>query len=75
MIFSAEILIVSKKILRFRLSDVSDFLKMKIIIKESLKSMKRFLNRDALSFVDDLNEISSINDEEFNSKSKILKNK
>ena len=37
--------------------------------------MKRFLNRDALSFVDDLNEISSINDEELNFKSEIFKSK
>ena len=48
---------------------------MKTVAKESLKSMKRFLNRDALNFVDDLNEVSSINDEEFNSRSKILENK
>ena len=75
MIFSVEISIISKKIFRFQFSNVNDFLKMKTVTKKSLKSMKRFLNRDALNFVDDLNKVSSINDEELNSRSRILKSK
>ena len=74
MIFSAEISVISEEILRLRFSNVNDFLKMKIVARELLRSMKRFLNRDALNFLD-LDEVAFVNDEEFNLRSEILESK
>ena len=62
MIFSVDVTLIFEKIFRLQLSGVDDFLNVKIVIK-SLKLMKRCLTRETLNFVDDLNEVLSINDE------------
>ena len=60
MIFSADVTVMSKKM--FRLSNVSDFLNVIIVVRKLSKSVKRCLNRKALNSVDDLDD-SSIDDE------------
>ena len=62
MTFSVDVTLIFEEVLRLQLSDVDDFLDVKIVT-ESLKLMKRYLTREALNFVDDLNEVSPINDE------------
>ena len=74
MIFSVDVAMIFKKMFRLRLSDVDDFLNIKIVTK-SLRLMKRCLVQEALNFFDDLDEIASVNDEELNSRSKILEYK
>ena len=74
MISFAEMSIIADDVLR--LSDVSDFLKMLTIFKpKSFKLTKRCLKRETLSSFDNFDKVTSVNDEELNSKSKILENK
>ena len=74
MIFSIDVTVIFEKMLRLRLLNVDDFLNVKIVTK-SLKLMKRCLAQEALSSFNDFNEITFVNDEKLNLKSKILEYK
>ena len=59
-----------------RLFDVNDFLKMLAVFRSrSFELTKHCLEREALDFLDLLDEVTSVDDEELNSKSEILEYK
>ena len=73
MIFSAEMSIIANDVLR--LFDVNDFLKVLTVFRlRSFELTKRCLKREALNSFDS-DKVAFVDDEELNSKSKILENK
>ena len=73
MISFAKMLVIADDVLR--LFNVNDFLKMLTIFKSKLfKLTKRCLKRKALDFLN-LDEVTSVDDEELNLRSKILESK